>query len=126
MNFSFLKKHRNDIILIAVVLVIAVIGWLFFKFNKTEGGYVVVTVNGEETQKFSLNEDAVVTLKNGEGFNILVIEDGSARIKEASCPDKLCVKQHEVRFNGEALVCLPNKTTVKVVSDKNPETDFIS
>lgn len=126
MKFAFFKKHSNDIILIAVVLVIAIASWLCINLNKTEGGYVIVTVNGEETQKFSLNKDKEITLKNGDGYNILVIEDGSARIKEASCPDKLCVKQHEVRFNGEALVCLPNKTTVKVVSDKNPETDFIS
>lgn len=86
----------------------------------------MVTINGTETEKFSLNEDKEITLKNGDGYNILVIKDGCARIKEASCPDKLCVKQHEVKYNGEALVCLPNKTTVKVVSDKNPETDFIS
>lgn len=126
MKFSFFKNHRNDIILISIVLIIAIAGWMFLKFNKSEGGYVVVTVNGIETENFPLNEDKEITLTNGDGYNILVIKDGSARIKEASCPDKLCVKQHEVKYNGEALVCLPNKTTVKVVSDSNPETDFIS
>lgn len=126
MNFSFFKKHRNDLIIIAIVIVVSIASWLFLQFSKTEGGYVVVTVNGKETESFSLNKDAEITLKNGDGYNILVIKDGTAKIKEASCPDKLCVKQHEVKYNGEALVCLPNKTTVKVVADNNPETDFIS
>lgn len=126
MKFSLLKKHRNDIILISVVLIIAVVGWLLITLNKTEGGYAVVVIDGEETASYPLNRNTEVRLTFRDDYNILVIEDGAAHIESASCPDKLCVMQEEVRYNGETLVCLPNKTTVKIVSQVDSEIDLIS
>ena len=123
---DFVKKHKNDIILISVLLAIALSVLFIMSLTKKSGGYAVVVINSTETQSYPLNKDTQVTLKNGDGYNILVIENGQAYIKEASCPDKLCVKQHEVEFNGEALVCLPNKITVKIVSDAESDVDFIS
>ena len=126
MKLSFFKKHRNDVLLISILLIAAVIGWIVLSLNKTEGAYAVVVVDKVETATYPLNVDTEIRLENDGSYNILVIENGSAKIKEASCPDKLCVKQHEIKFNGETLVCLPNKTTVKIVSKQNPDTDFIS
>ena len=120
------RKLRNDIILIGAFLAVALIVLFAILFFKSEGAYAVVMVDGKETATYPLSSDTEVKLQNGDGYNILVIEDGKARIKEASCPDKLCVKQHEVMYNGETLVCLPNKTTVKIVSEIESETDFIS
>ena len=48
------------------------------------------------------------------GKNHLVIHDGCARIEEADCPDKLCVKQGTVSESGESVVCLPNRVVVAV------------
>lgn len=121
-----LKKHKKDIILILSLLIVSTIALLFMLFNKKDGSYAVVVINGVETQSLSLSTNTEITLKNGNDFNVLVIEDGKAYIKEASCPDKLCVKQHTVQYNGETLVCLPNKITVKIISDTEADTDFIS
>ena len=33
---------------------------------------------------------------------------------EASCPDKVCVRQHPVSGQGESLVCLPNQVVVEI------------
>lgn len=100
--------------------------WLIIDATKTAGGSVVVMIDGKESARYPLNKDAEITIKNGENYNILVIKDSKAEIIEASCPDKLCVKQNEIAYNGETLTCLPHRVTVKVVSDKSSETDFIS
>lgn len=121
-----LKKHKKDIILILSLLIVSTIALLFMLFNKKGGSYAVVVINGVETQSLPLSTNTEITLKNGNDFNVLVIEDGKAYIKDASCPDKLCVKQHTVQYNGETLVCLPNKITVKIISDTEADTDFIS
>ena len=125
MNEINQKKYlRNDIILIASVILLSLLTIFIFNANKKEGGTAVVIKNGKEVASYPLNKDTEIRLENGDEFNILVIEDGYAYIKEASCPDKICVNNTKKKYNGETLVCLPNKTTVKIVSNENPETDF--
>lgn len=122
------KLRRNDLILILGSLIVAVFLLFVMNITKIEGGYATVVINGIETQSYPLNENISVSLSNDEtnGYNILVIEDGYASIIEANCPDKLCVRQRKIKYNGQTLVCLPNKTTVKIVSSTHSDTDFIS
>lgn len=126
MNLSIIKKHRNDIILISALLIISLVAWLILTLSKTQGAYAVVVVNGEETESYPLSVDVRVTIESDDAYNVLVIENNTAKIVDASCPDKLCVDQHEVSYNGETIVCLPNKTTVKIVSDVDSDVDLVS
>ena len=105
------RKMKNDIVLIGVLLVLAVI-LLFVCGNREAGAYVIVRVNGEETGRYSLSQDGTYELNGGS--NILVIENGAAYLTEADCPDKLCVKQGKVKNSGECITCLPNRLTVTV------------
>ena len=123
---KFITHKKNDIILVITLLAICSIAFLVMFLTRNEGSYAVVVINGQEAATYPLNEDITIKLSNGDGYNILTIADGYAQIKSASCPDKLCVKKHKVCYNGESLVCLPNKITVKIVSKIDPETDFIS
>lgn len=125
-SMKFSKINRNDIILIAVLLCISLVALLIFSLTKTEGGYAVVTIDGTEVATYPLNQDTEVTLTYNNDFNILVIKDKAAKIKDATCPDKLCVHQGDVMFNGETLVCLPNKISVMIVSETDPDVDLIS
>lgn len=122
------KLRRNDLILISICLFLAVLLLLVMNFTRKEGGYATVVVNGVETASYPLDKDVAITLSNDEtnGYNLLVIDGGFASIIEANCPDKLCVRQRKIKYNGQTLVCLPNKTTIKIVSKINSDTDFIS
>lgn len=123
MNFS--ENKRNDIILISLILVTAAIFWLFTSFTKAEGAFAVVTVNGIETARYPLNEDAEITIENENGgYNILVIKEGKADITEASCPDNTCVNQRAINKTGETITCLPNKTVIKIEGAGEEEVDF--
>ena len=93
---------------------------------KSEGGYVEIKKNGEIIASYPLSENREVEIESENGYNLLIIENGEAHIQDASCPDKLCMHQGPVSQNGETLVCLPNKTTVTVVSDKKADTDFVT
>jgi len=48
------------------------------------------------------------------GKNVLVIENGEASIKSATCPDKICVSHRKISKSGETIVCLPNKVVVEI------------
>lgn len=120
------RKVKNDIILTASILIVAVLVFFIIGLITKNGNYVEVKKNGEIIGKYSLAENRRVEIKDENGYNLLIIEDGKAFISEASCPDKLCVNQGKVSTNGKALVCLPNKTVITVYSDDDGEVDFIS
>ena len=127
MNMFKDKKTRNDIILGLAVIILAAGIWLATELLKKDGSFAVVTVNGAETARYSLSEDAEIRLESENGgFNILVIKNGKADITEASCPDHVCVDQRAISKTGEAITCLPNKTVITVDGEEDAEIDFVS
>lgn len=121
------KKHRNDIILAAVLLFAALAAFALIQLTKKSGGYAVVVQEGKEIASYPLSEDISVTFQSSNGgYNTLEIKDGKADVTEADCPDKLCVNQHSISFNGETIVCLPNKLLVKIVSGEEADVDIIA
>ena len=114
------NKIRNDIILAAVILIIAVAGLLFVKLTKTQGNTVVVKIDGVKAVEYSLEEDVryeIKTGKNNEDINVLVIKDGKAYITEADCPDGICKDYRHISYVGETIVCLPHKVVVEITGD---------
>ena len=111
------KLRKADLLLLAAALVFgAVLAAVLLL--RSPGGTVQVRVAGAITAGYPLDRDASYTITgvNG-GTNLLVIEDGAARIEEASCPDGVCVHTGRIRRNGQSIVCLPNQVVVEIVSD---------
>lgn len=120
------RKVRNDIIFIGAILLLAVIGALFLLLFREEGDFVTVTVDGKLWGEYSLSENRTVEIKQENGYNILVIEDGYARVESASCPDGICSSHKPVRHDGESIICLPNKVVVEVHSSSGDKPDIVA
>ena len=45
-------------------------------------------------------------------------------MKDADCPDRLCVKQGSISKNGESIVCLPHKVIVTVTGGDGADYDI--
>jgi len=114
-----MQIRKNDILMIIGALLVATIIGLLLLFFRKEGAYVVVSVNGQEVSRHALSEDTEVPIGSDETYNILVIKEGRALVRKASCPDGLCVSQGEIKFSGQSIICLPNKVTVRIVGGKN-------
>ena len=123
---NWLKTHRNDVLLIAVLTALGGALALFLWFTRQTGGYVSVQVDGKPLMELPLNENTRVVLGEGGHTNILVIEDGTAQVVEASCPDQVCVRQGAVRYAGESIVCLPHRLVVTVVGGQENGVDSIA
>ena len=120
------RKLRNDIILISAILFIVLTAALgLFLFRKA-GDTVTVTVDGRLFGEYSLSENRTVEIKNDNGYNLLVIEDGKAYVKEASCPDGICSSHRPVSSDGESIICLPNKVVVEIHAKSQNEPDIIA
>lgn len=112
------KLRKADLLLLAAALVFGAVLAAVLLLRASGDGTVQVRMAGAVTAGYPLDVDASYTITgvNG-GTNLLVIEDGAARIEEASCPDGVCVHTGRIRRNGQSIVCLPNQVVVEIVSD---------
>ena len=120
---SWLRSHRNDLILAAALLLLGGAMALFLWLTRQAGGTVSVQVDGKVVMELPLGEDRSLVLGEGEHTNTLVIRDGTAQVVEASCPDKICVGQGAIQYTGESIVCLPHKLVITVQGGLSPDID---
>ena len=121
-----MKKRKNDIMLVAVIGFIALLLWLIIYITRSEGAFVRVTVDGGEYGTYPLDADAEIFIRGDGAYNILVIKDGEAAVLDASCPDKLCMHQGKIRYDGQSIICLPNKVVVEIVGGGQSEYDAVT
>ena len=120
------KKRIADAILIGALLLTALGLLLFRQLSRRDGGEAVVYVNGERLAAYALDTDCEVRLPSPDGrsFNVLVISDGAADVTDAGCPDKLCVHMPSIRYEGESIICLPNRLTVVIEGGESSGVDI--
>ena len=126
MKSNIKNKHlRNDLMLVAILLVLAVLGSIYLFFLRPEGNSVEVMIDGEVYATYSLSQDRVediCTGKNGDQINRLVIRDGKAFIEMATCPDGICANHQAIFRDGESIVCLPHRVVIAAVTDKKADS----
>ena len=107
---NILKK--GDFIVFSFVFVLLLASLVLVLSTRTFGSYAVVTVNGDEIGRYSLGQNGVYVL-NG-GTNTMVIENGCVYLSDADCPNRLCVNQGKIKYDGQSIICLPNKLTISI------------
>ena len=105
---------RGDRVVIAVVALLAALAWPV-SFLAAAGGVDSVVVTGPRgTTRLALDADASADVEGLDGTVRVLVEDGSVRVSDSSCPDQLCVGQGTFSRPGAAIVCAPNGVTVRV------------
>lgn len=113
---------KKDFLLGGGILAVALVMFLVMKVTGSEAGKrIQVTVDGEVYGTYSLTEDQVIEVKEGDFYNRIRIRDGKAYMEEANCPDGYCERQGKISGGAQTIVCLPHKLVVEVV-----ETDSTS
>lgn len=120
-----------DKLLIAIVLILSISGIYMSKtfIDNSDSKYIYIEVEGKKYKEIVFDEALNMTLdiKTRYGFNKLVIESGTVRVTEASCKDKLDVKQGEISKIGDMIVCLPNKLLIEIRGNEaEREIDYMS
>lgn len=117
---------RDCLFLASLFLIGIVLTAVIYCFSK-QGSTITITVDGQLYGTYALNESREIPVElEGRVANIIVIEGGSAYMKDADCPDKLCMHQGAISRNGQTIVCLPHKLVVEVVGGEKEEYDSIS
>lgn len=117
------RKTRNDLILLAVLLILCGAVLLLRDILSGEGEYVTVSVDGEVVARYSLRRDCEEVIQTPYGENVIVISDGYCYVKESDCKNRICVNTGKIGKSGETVTCLPHRLTLTVSG--TGETDFI-
>lgn len=59
-------------------------------------------------------------------YNIVEIDGEKIRMREADCPDQVCVKTGWAKVAPQQIVCLPWRVVIKVISSKSADIDDIA
>lgn len=108
-----------DKYLIVLITIVSLSSMFYIKNIATNAGenYISIEINGEEYKKITFSNDnklRYLDIKTKYGYNKLEIYKEKVRIVEASCPDKLDIKQGFIEDIGEMIVCLPNRMVVEI------------
>lgn len=115
------KIRKNDIIMIAFLLLICVVIQFYNVYKRNSGNEnsrVIISAFGKEYKNLPLNENNEIIIENGNMKNIIVIENGEVYMKDANCDEGLCLRQDKISRPGESIVCLPNKVKVSITGNK--------
>lgn len=101
-----------DRLLFLVLLVGSVAGIFISRDAMPLSTGVVIDVDGKPAYNFPLDVDRTITLHGPYGKMVVEIKDRRVRMKEAHCPNLICVKQGWI--SRGVIVCLPNRVVVTV------------
>jgi hypothetical protein len=123
-TLDFIKAATiYDFILFAFLLILA-LGGMYYLYGQgvNNGTRVIIEVNNIEQINLPLDVDKVIDLKH----LIIEIKGKKVRVKDADCPNKLCVKQGWI--DRGAIICLPNRVVIiiKNIKDNHKTIDAIS
>jgi heptaprenyl diphosphate synthase len=92
----------------------------------TEGSAVLVEVAGKTVEKLDIHENRSITFRGEKGNMRVEVRDGRVRVAEADCPNRICVHTGWRSREGEVIVCVPNRTVIRILGKDNNEPGGIT
>lgn len=115
----------GDLIVALCMILAAVLPFMPALFRENPNGPASVMVSEDAIiTRYPLSENRTVNL-SGRGYDLLLIlEDGTVRIQESSCPGGDCVASGRISRPGQSIVCLPAHVIVSIEGGA-PDADII-
>ena len=121
------KFGMRDCVFLAALFLLGMILTVAINSFSKDGSMINITVDGTLYGSYELSEPQEIPIElDGRIANIIVIENGSAHMKDADCPDRLCMRQGSIDHDGQTIICLPHKLVVEVTGGKKEVYDSIS
>lgn len=107
-----MKIKKADIILLAVILVLALA--VFFVGTGADGGdTVIVKRGGDVVYTGSLSSDTKIEVE-GDYKNTVIVKDGAVWVEDSTCPGHDCVKMGKLTRKSGRIACVPNGVIVYI------------
>jgi len=115
-------SNRTWLLLLGVVLALCVLGTAAARILAPRGDVAVISLDGQEVARIELSkvrEPYELSLTGKSGItDIVEVAPGRIRVREADCPDQVCVRRGWLEGAGAAaVVCLPNRLVITLSGD---------
>ncbi len=108
--------------LLMLILISIVASYLINQWYAGDNMVLEISRDGESIQQIDLStvttKQIKITSQDGH-YNIVEIKDGQARVKEADCPNQICVKTGWLSKPGQTSFCAPNRLMITITGRKN-------
>ncbi|MDD5596121.1 MAG: NusG domain II-containing protein [Candidatus Omnitrophica bacterium] len=123
---DFYKRSKFDLILITLVLFFSVfcVTRLSHSQQSQPGKLALIYEKNKLLEKISLDKEGMITLLNGKMQ--IEVRKGKIRVRQADCPQHLCVNMGWIQYGGQTITCVPNKVSIEVKSNGLPLIDAVA
>ena len=102
------KVNLWDILLIATLVAVCFVAWIV---PRPSGKTLTVTVDGDVVATMDLSVDQTLDLSDGTR---VIVEQGEVWVESSTCPDHLCEKAGTISYEGEVILCVPNRISLQI------------
>ena len=106
---------RNDLLLIAVLMIFAMIPLALM--SDADKKIAVVKIDGRIVRELDLTAEETFTLETRGGKNFIAVRGGTVAVVAADCPDKICVRRGVIDTVGETIACVPHGVLIEIAGD---------
>ncbi|MBF0537208.1 MAG: NusG domain II-containing protein [Nitrospirae bacterium] len=106
-----------DLVLLCVLMLVTAAATVFVSVVMPKGAEVTIEVDNKVVYRLSLNTDRELNI----GSMTVEIKGSRVRVKQADCPNKLCVRQGWI--DRGAIICLPNRVVISVHDSLHRQQD---
>lgn len=104
---------KADVIIITVTLLVTVF-FLVMTWGRGDGQTVVLYDDETEIGRYPLTDERTIRVELENGYNTVIISDGTVSVSEADCANQVCVHTPAASQVGDTVVCLPHKFYVVI------------
>lgn len=109
------KALRNDIILVASLLLVAIISLVLVLSSRQKNIYTAkVYVQNELRLTVDLRKDDIYEIAGTKGTLKAEVKNGAIAVVESNCPHQDCVKMGFVSTSNKPIICAYNATYIVI------------
>lgn len=113
-----MKRGDKIAAILSAAALIALSGFALAARQENGALEAEITQRGEVIERVRLDgPEREITVRSGEGFNIIKAGGGSASVVSSDCPDKVCILHGRLTRPGESAVCLPHRVSVRITGN---------
>ncbi|WII34994.1 NusG domain II-containing protein [Paenibacillus thiaminolyticus] len=129
-KLNLIKLKTGDYILISTLLLVAVMIYgvyalqPFHEEMPAGEAHAQIQVDGEIYQTVKLTKETQwIEIRTDRGYDVLRVRDYGIEVVESDCPQKICFTFGHITKKNEAIICLPLRMYITIISDTPSHPD---
>ena len=124
-SLSMPRFTLGDKLVVAASFFALLVLYQIYWASTAYGNQVEILVDGKHWASHDLFSTTQVEVPGNLGPSTLIINAGKIRFLESPCNGKQCVHQGWLEYGGEFAACLPNRISVRILSNE-PRFDTVN